>query len=206
MRRRTVAIVGGLVALVVVVAVGWYLFSPLIFDTAVNEDLTFATAGIATPTTMASNEEAADAPKAGNAEPVAVQETAAAMPDKEMAEAMPAGESEPVALRSGEFVDADSFHKGAGTATIYDLPDGRRVLRLEDFEVTNGPDLHVLLATGEAPTGRDDIGDYIDLGKLKGNIGNQNYDISADIDISQYQSVVIYCEPFHVVFSTATLD
>ena len=212
MRRQTVAIIGGLVALVVMVAVGWYLFSPLLFDTAVNEDLTFAAAGTPTPDAMvaasdvASNEEAVDAPKAGNAEPVAVQETAAAMPDKEMAEAMPAGESEPVALRSGEFVDADSFHKGAGTATIYDLPDGRRVLRLEDFEVTNGPDLHVLLATGEAPTGRDDIGDYLDLGKLKGNIGNQNYDLPADIDISQYQSVVIYCEPFHVVFSTATLN
>lgn len=213
MQKRTLAIAGGLVALIAVVAVGWYLVSPLFFDTTVNEELIVAAAGTATPEATAgdgdvvSNEEAASMPNdADETEPDDVQETAAAMPDKEMDEAVPVGDSEPVALRKGEFVDADSFHKGAGTATIYDLPDGRRVLRLEDFEVTNGPDLHVLLAAGAAPTGRDDLGDYVDLGKLKGNLGNQNYDIAVEVDISQYQSVVIYCEPFHVVFSTATLN
>jgi hypothetical protein len=64
----------------------------------------------------------------------------------------------------------------------------------------------VLLATGSAPTGSADLGEYIDLGSLKGNMGNQNYDIPSGTDLSQYNSVVIYCKPFHVVFATAPLN
>jgi hypothetical protein len=77
------------------------------------------------------------------------------------------------------------------------------VLRLEDLKVTNGPDLHVLLMVD--PEGRDKSQGYLDLGKLKGNIGNQNYPIPDDTDISIYNAVMIYCEPFDVVFSTAPL-
>jgi flagellar basal body-associated protein FliL len=112
---------------------------------------------------------------------------------------------QPVVVLQGQFKDADSFHKGSGTGTIYQLPDGSHLLRLEDFTVTNGPDLHVLLASSPSPTGRADLGDYVDLGSLKGNIGNQNYEIPAGTDLSQFKSVVIYCKPFHVVFSTAAL-
>jgi hypothetical protein len=132
-----------------------------------------------------------------------VMEAALALPDNSMDETTPA---DPVALREGQFQDADSFHQGSGTATIYELPDQSRILRFEDFSVTNGPDLHVLLATSPTPTSRDDLGEYIDLGSIKGNVGNQNYTIPADVDLTQYGSVVIYCMPFHVVFSTATLQ
>jgi len=74
--------------------------------------------------------------------------------------------------------------------------------------VTNGPDLRVLLVGHTDPKTRDDVmdGDYVELDNLKGNKGNQNYELSADIDITAYQSVVIYCKPFHVVFSTALLQ
>jgi hypothetical protein len=78
-------------------------------------------------------------------------------------------------------------------------------LRLEDFSVTNGPDLHVLLAENPSPPDHDSLGMYLDLGSLKGNLGDQNYDIPAGTDINQFKSVVIYCLPFHVVFSTADL-
>jgi hypothetical protein len=78
-------------------------------------------------------------------------------------------------------------------------------LRFEDFSVTNGPDLHVLLAVDPAPASREDLGDYVDLGSLKGNLGSQNYEIPPGTDLSQFKSVVIYCVPFHVVFATATL-
>ncbi len=111
---------------------------------------------------------------------------------------------EPTVLVMGSFIDIDPIHGAEGSATIYELPDGDRVLRFEDFRSKNGPDLHVYLST-EAPTSTfAGLGaDEIHLGALKGNVGNQNYDIPADVDLSEYRSVVIYCVPFHVVFSTA---
>ena len=116
--------------------------------------------------------------------------------------------SEPVALASGSFRDADSFHRGSGDATIYRLPDGSHLLRLEDFEVTNGPDLRVLLARPNDPQSRDELhaAGYTHLAKLKGNIGNQNYEIPADIDPSGIGSIIIYCMPFQVIFSVAPLS
>ena len=115
---------------------------------------------------------------------------------------------EPVALASGSFRDADSFHRGSGTATIYLLPDGSHLLRLEDFEVTNGPDLRVLLAEPGDPMSRDELqaGGYTHLAKLKGNKGSQNYEIPADINLDEQNSVIIYCMPFHVIFSVAPLE
>ncbi len=111
---------------------------------------------------------------------------------------------EPTVLVMGSFIDIDPIHGAVGSATIYELPDGERVLRFEDFRSKNGPDLHVYLST-EAPTSTfAGLGaNEIHLGALKGNVGNQNYDIPADVDLSEYRSVVIYCVPFHVVFSTA---
>ena len=81
------------------------------------------------------------------------------------------------------------------------------MLRLEDFSVTNGPRLHVYLSNHPNPTGSSQTrGDgYTDLGGLKGNKGNQNYDIPEYVDISEANSVVIYCVPFRVVFSVAPL-
>lgn len=116
--------------------------------------------------------------------------------------------SGPVAVRQGMFRDADSFHKGEGSATLYALPDGSHVLRFEDFRVTNGPDLRVLLVDHPDPQGRSDVSDsgYVELGKLKGNIGNQNYEFPEDVSPGDYGSVVIYCKPFHVVFSVAPLS
>ena len=105
----------------------------------------------------------------------------------------------------GQFRGADDFHRGSGTATIFRTPDDKLVLRLTDFMVTNGPALSVLLSSAPAPASSQQLGDYIDVGALKGNIGNQNYEIPDGTDLSAYNSVVIYCVPFHVVFATATL-
>lgn len=132
-------------------------------------------------------------------------------------EAMPAmpanadapADAAPVALLSGQFQDADSFHRGSGTATVYQLgAGGARVLRLDDFRVTNGPDLRVLLADFPNPTARGHLeppNSYVELAPLKGNVGAQNYDLPADFDLAMAGSVVIYCNPFRVIFSTATL-
>ena len=118
-------------------------------------------------------------------------------------------QSAPAKLRVGQFMDQDAFHKGSGTATIYRAGDGSLLLRLENLDVTNGPDLRVLLATHPDPDRRNDLeeGGYVHLGKLKGNKGNQNYPIEdPNVDPSAVGSVVIYCMPFHVVFSVATLE
>ena len=106
-------------------------------------------------------------------------------------------ESKPVILRQGSFVDSDFIHRGTGRAYVLKSPDGSKVLRFENFDITNGPDLFVYLAETTAPTGNlDSLGNYIDLGRLKGNAGNQNYKLPSDI--SGYNSVVIWCKKFGV--------
>ena len=112
------------------------------------------------------------------------------------------------AVKQGDFKDADSFHRGSGQAIIYTTPEGGRLLRLENLDVTNGPALHVVLSPHEDPTRSNEVlqEGYSDLGDLKGNRGNQNYTIPADVDLSVIKSVVIYCKPFAVVFSVATLN
>ena len=110
-------------------------------------------------------------------------------------------------IKAGTFKDADSFHRGGGQATIYSGPDGTYLLRLEDLAVTNGPALHVYLSRHEDPDSPKQVKEpgYVDLGDLKGNRGNQNYSIPGEVDVAIYNSVVIYCEPFNVVFSVARL-
>lgn len=174
------------------ILLAWWLGSPLLIDEVAEEDLPYATSATV-PADMARE----DVERA-TAETARVQDT--------VTERMPAAAA-PVALASGEFRDADAFHRGSGRATIYALADGKRILRLEAFRVTNGPDLRVLLTPHPGPGSRDDLdaAGYTELGKLKGNIGNQNYEIPADTDVAGQRSVVIYCRPFHVVFSTAQL-
>jgi hypothetical protein len=176
-----------LLALPVVFAVGigWYLISPLFFDKTVDEAFTFEIK-----------------------EPIKAEEATTEAPAEEGVADVSESKSETVSvapLISGSFTGADAFHQGTGDATIYET-EGNFVLRLENFEVTNGPDLRVYLAAGTGPTNRSDLGQFVDLGSLKGNIGNQNYDIPADVDVTLYNSVVIYCKPFHVVFATASFE
>ncbi len=129
------------------------------------------------------------------------EDSAAPAAQQAMPPDMPA---EPVILARGSFIDIDPIHGAVGTATVYALPTGERILRFEDFRSKNGPDLHVYLSS-EAPTSTfAGLGEMaLHLGALKGNIGSQNYDIPADADLSQFKSIVIYCRPFSVVFSTA---
>jgi hypothetical protein len=159
---------------------------------------------------MAMAMKASDADTMGEAsamtdEGVAMMEEA--IEQSEMA-AQPAAANQVQALAMGSFKDADAFHRGSGTATIYRTPDGSEVLRLEDLNVTNGPALHVVLSTHPDPERSEQVKQegYVDLGDLKGNRGNQNYPIPAGVDTSVHKSVVIYCYPFAVVFSVATLE
>ena len=102
---------------------------------------------------------------------------------------------------SGNFVDAgDGFHKADGIAKIISLADSRTFLRLENLKTTNGPDLYVYLSVGK------DTSDIVNLGRLKGNIGNQNYEIPTGTDLSKYNTVLIWCKAFSTLFGSAKLS
>jgi hypothetical protein len=112
---------------------------------------------------------------------------------------------EPSVLAKGELHKAEKA--GKGTATVYKLADGRRVLRLTEFETENGPDLHVrLIAADDAKdTASVAKAEFVELGKLKGNKGNQNYDLPENVDLSKYKVVSIWCNRFSVNFASGPL-
>jgi hypothetical protein len=116
--------------------------------------------------------------------------------------------SEPETLYTGKL--EGRIHSTSGRATIYKTAAGKEYLRLSDFTTSNGPDVHVLLvrATDKAlgqEILRGDL-DGVELGSLKGNQGDQNYDLPATADLNQYQAVAIYCERFHTIFGVAKLE
>jgi Electron transfer DM13 len=122
-------------------------------------------------------------------------------------EGMPAaqGSSSPQPLFSGQFYSI--LHPTAGTATIYRMGDGSRVLRFTSFSTSNGPDVHVYMVAS------DDAKDvatvqqagFIDLGVIKGNVGDQNYTLGPDVDLSKYRAVSVWCKRFSVNFGAAPL-
>lgn len=132
--------------------------------------------------------------------------------NKTVSEEFPGGavmasiEKVPMVLTKGGFKGL--AHETKGTATIYQLGDGKRTLRLTEFETSNGPDVHVYLtAAAEVEKGNDAIkqAGFIDLGSMKGNKGDQNYDIPADVDLNRYRNVTIWCARFGVNFGQAAL-
>jgi Electron transfer DM13 len=104
-----------------------------------------------------------------------------------------------VALGGGVFESA--AHETIGTATLIRLAEGGRVLTLTSFETDPGPDLRVYLVTG----GPDDLGDVVDLGGLKGNRGDQQYEVPGSVDADRFRTVVIWCRAFSVAFGSAGL-
>jgi hypothetical protein len=132
--------------------------------------------------------------------------------DKSVNEAFPAASASAMSsVPIGQTLAEGGFHSAAhetkGTATIFQLADGTRVLRLTGFETSNGPDVHVLLGKATDATDNDTVKNagYVDLGSLKGNIGDQNYEVPADVNLSDYNSVTIWCNRFSVNFGTAPL-
>jgi hypothetical protein len=113
--------------------------------------------------------------------------------------------SEPqnVLLRSGRFESVR--HSATGKAQAIELAEGGRVLTLTDFDVDNGPDLRVYLVAGPA-TAEEEVDDLVELGGLKGNRGNQQYEIPGDVDVNRYSTVVIWCRAFSVLFARAPLQ
>jgi hypothetical protein len=174
------------IALAVAGGLALYWFAPwnLFVDRRVDEALPGATAQAPVATGPAATGHAADptAPPAGQ------------------------GAGGPVTLARGGFTSLE--HATTGTALVLELEDGTRFLRLEDLETSNGPDLRVVLT--DQPLSDDwdvwDDGELVDLGALKGNIGNSNYEIPANVDLADLETAVIWCRRFSVGFAVAPLD
>ncbi|WP_336048403.1 DM13 domain-containing protein [Streptomyces sp. CA2R101] len=172
-----------LLVLVVVAGIGLFLFQPwkAFTNTAVDESL---------PT--ASAPKMKDGPQ--KKENAGTQGEEASMP-----------RMRPKDLAQGHFVTHE--HDTSGTARTVRLADGGQVLRLEDLKTSEGPDVRLYLSTGTADAAKAGLDDgAVELGKLKGNLGNQNYPVPSGTDLSKYRSAVIWCERFSVSFGAADLD
>ena len=129
-----------------------------------------------------------------------------------VADVAPSSSASPTAasrvLATGEFITHE--HETTGKVVVFQLPDGKRVLRLENLNTSNGPDLHVWITDAPVKPGASgwrvfDDGQYTALGKLKGNKGSQNYTLPASVDLNQLRSVTIWCDRFNVSFGAAEL-
>lgn len=213
----------GIIVVVVVIGVGWYLAKPLFVSEQVDEELpaAFKVTQEQKKIVLGELERKNESGRADQFEMPSEAEVAAMSDEEkekmeiEMVEAFADEETvveepmekieSPQIVAAGSFKDADNFHKGSGVAKLI-TSSFMSLLRFEDFEVTNGPDLRVLLSQHPDPQSSSDLGEYVELGKLKGNVGSQNYEIGGDVDLGKYKSVVIYCKPFQVVFSVASLE
>ena len=211
--------IGIISAIVIIVGAGaYYLVSPLFISTKVNEPLpTSAVQSESFQRFIAMNEEE----KMQTAKQMSPQErdeimSAAARVNNSIDESMDQTPLQPQSqpqnvtstatnarqdtLRTGSFVGVgDGIHNAEGMAKVLPLQDGGNILRLENLHVTNGPDLYVYLATDKSAS------DFVSLGKLKANNGNQNYDIPTETDLTKYDTVLIWCRPFSVLFGSAEL-
>jgi hypothetical protein len=214
-RKKAIWITVAVVA-VVGVAVGLALFQPwkIFTRNTVNEAAPVAAAvqndavtapALSTPalSTPAQSAPAVSTPAVSTPAPAAPGAAAAAQSAPAPEAAAP---TEPTTLASGTFVDGE--HATSGTATILQLPDGSRFVRLEGFSTSDGPDVDVWVTDQQAggdDWGKYDDGRYVSLGDLKGTDGNQNYAIPADADLSGLTSVVIWCDRFNVAFGSAAV-
>jgi len=127
--------------------------------------------------------------------------------NRQVDEAIPVAQSNSAAqpIESGHFYSI--LHPTQGIATIYQLSDGSRILRLTGFTTSNGPDVHVYMVASDDAKDAATVqqAGFIDLGVLKGNIGDQNYQLVSDIDLSKYRAVSIWCKRFSVNFGAAPL-
>lgn len=183
MQKKTKIIIGALLGLAVAawVAFGYFAVHTLFIDDEVNE----AVPTFSSPTTIAPAVTVAPTETTGLPVPT-VAPTTVPLPQI-------------VTQATGTFISLD--HDTSGTAAVLGDGSGQRFLRIEDLNTSNGPDLKVYLVNSS--TG--DVSDFIDLGDLKGNVGDQNYEIPADADLSVYDKVLIWCVRFSSPFGEAPL-
>ena len=232
MTRKQLVIIAATIGCIIGLPLAWYLGSPLFINRTVDEAFPGAQAAPRSPATTGLPADATvrapfqqttapeQPPMTATPEPTETigDATLTAVPPDEptptpvpteapMLTSVPPtdGAVEPVVLKSGQFHPVE--HRGAGDAIVYQLADGTRILRLENFDVLNGPDLYVYLSRAQDAHDEAPIleGGFVSLGRLKGNQGNQNYVLPAELDPGEFHSVSIWCQQFSVNFATAPL-
>jgi Electron transfer DM13 len=143
-------------------------------------------------------------PPSASTSAATASEAASAAPSSAPASTVPPAPVEPVEVARGDFVSLD--HGTRGVARVLALADGSRVVRLEGLDTSNGPDLYLYVtstpATGEESTFDDE---FVNLGRLKGNQGDQNYELPPDTDLTRFATVLIWCDRFNSAFGAADL-
>jgi len=201
-------IIIGIIIAAIAIPLGIYTISPLFINTEINEPLPSLTnekssIDFAKFTAMTENEKLDAAKKMKVEEKDMIMRTAAEQNTTTINEpmAMNIDQSTPQTGLIGNFIGVgDGIHNAEGLAKILILSTGSPILRLEDFKSTNGPDVHLYLSNNKQAN------DFIDLGRLKANIGNQNYQIPLDTDFNKYKYILIWCQPFSVLFGSAQLN
>lgn len=181
LRHRVHPVLRVLVLVVPFVAVSWWLLSPFFVDDVVDDDFATSIAD-ATPAPDTDPDPGAPAPTPSTATWAAREAT----------------------LRgAGRFVGL-AGHDGKGDAGIFLMEDGAHVLRLENFDIQNGPDLRLYLVPGAGRTDPSD--DSLYLGELRGNVGDQTYELPADFALPAGDwTVLVWCEAFRVEFVAAAV-
>ncbi len=210
--RKTIII--GIIIAAVAIPLGVYTVSPLFVNTEINEPLptvgndnnnddddTAAMQQFKDFMEMSEEERIEKGQQMSNEERDMIMKTAAQTNDTTVNDNMATIGEDISTAYSGTFVGVnDGIHNAEGMAKVIRLDDASMILRLENFKATNGPDLYVYLATDKSAS------DFVDLGRLKGNIGNQNYEIPEGTDFSRYDTVLIWCKAFSVLFGSAELE
>jgi hypothetical protein len=209
-KKPIIIIVIAIVAIAIPLAV--YTVSPLFINTEINEPLPTVSNGNNDDATairefnkfmeMSEQERRQRGHQMGNEERDMIMIGAAQTNGTTINEGMTTiGQEESFILHVGEFVGVnDGIHNAEGQVKVLELNDSTKFLRLEDFKATNGPDLYVYLSTDKSAS------DFVNLGRLKGNVGNQNYEIPQGTDLSKYATVLIWCQAFSVLFGSAELE
>ena len=204
MNIKTKIIIGIIIA-VVVILLGFYTISPLFINTEIDEPLPSITKSSLDVTKFMemTGEEMSKAATQMTQEEKNIIMTNFAQQNTTVNENMIMidEQNEIKTLFTGDFIGVgDGIHHTEGQVQILTLPDNSNILRLENFKSTNGPDVHLYLSTDKQAS------NFIDLGTLKANIGNQNYELENNINFTKYNNVLIWCQPFSVLFGSADLE
>ena len=206
MKNKTKIIIG-IIIIAIVIPLGIYTISPLFINTEINEPLPSlanekSTTDFAKFMAMTEDEKLDAAKNMAEKEEDMIMKMAAKQ-DTTINETMAMNINQSTQNKAliGNFIGIDDgIHNAKGLAKILTISNGSQILRLENFKSTNGPDVHLYLSNNKQAN------DFIDLGRLKANNGNQNYKIPMDIDFNHYGYVLIWCKPFSILFGSAQLN